>query len=83
MDRYWNFPPKLKLEEVEQNFATTKEQIQAVSQLTLQEITSYIEVPNAAMVRIHVYLGECKKVEKREIASQILRAEVHLEQVKY
>ena len=71
-------PPKLKLEEVEWNFAATKEKIQGVSQLTLQEITRWIEVPNVAMARIQVYLGELKKVKKREIASQILRTEVHL-----
>ena len=54
-----------------------------MTQLTLQEITNWIEIPNSAMFRIHVYLGECKKVKKREIASQILREEVYIEHEKY
>ena len=33
------FPPKLKLEEIERNFPTSKEQIQEINQLTMQEIT--------------------------------------------
>ena len=44
--------PKLKLEEVEQSFVAAKEKIQGVTQLTFQEITSWIETPNSAMLRI-------------------------------
>ena len=49
--------PKLKFDEVEWSFAASKEQIQGVTQLTLQEITSWTETPNFAMVRIEVYVG--------------------------
>ena len=66
--------PKLKLEEFDRSFSATKDKIQGVTQLPLQEITSWIETPNSAMLRIQVYLGEWKKVKKREITSQILRA---------
>ena len=75
--------PKLKLEEVGQSFGAVKEKIQGVNQLTLQEIMNWIETPNSAMVRIHVYLAEWKKVKKREITSQILSAEMHFDQAKY
>ena len=34
------------------------------------------------MVRIEVYVGKWKTVNKREIMSEILRAEIHLEHVK-
>ena len=40
----------------------------------MQKITRWIEIPNAAMIRIQVYLGEWKKFKKREIASQIRRS---------
>ena len=43
----------------------------------------WIEIPNATMVRIQVYLVHWNKVNKREITSQILREEVHLEHVEY
>ena len=75
--------PKLKLEKIEQTFTAVKEQDQGVTQITLQEITSSIEILSSTMVKIQVYLGEWKKVQKREITSQILRAEVHIEQAKY
>ena len=65
--------PKIKLEEVGRSFVTIKEKIQGVTQLTLQETTIWIETPNSVIVRIQVYLGEWKKVKKREIMSQILR----------
>ena len=76
-------PPNLKLEEIEQTFTAIKEQIHGVTHITLQDITSWTEIPSPAMVKIQVYLGEWKKVKKREITSQILRVEVHLEQAKY
>ena len=44
---------------------------------------SWIETPNSSMVRIQVYLWEWKKFKKREIASQIMREEVHIDQDKY
>ena len=76
-------PPKIKLEEIEEIFIAVKEKIQGVTHITLQEITSWIEIPSLAMVKIQVYLGEWKKVKEREITSQILRVEVHLKQSKY
>ena len=42
----------------------------------------WIETPNSAMVRIEVYVGKWKTVTKRDIASEILRAEICLEQAK-
>ena len=66
-------PPKLKLEEIEWNFATSKDPIQGINQLTMQEIMRWVDIPHVAMVRIHVYLGEWHKFNKRDIASQFYR----------
>ena len=76
-------PPKLKSGEIEQTFIAVKEKIQGVTQITLQEITSCIEIPSSTTVKIQMYLQEWKKVKKREITSKILREEVDLEQSKY
>ena len=54
-----------------------------MTHITLQDILRWIEIPSSAMVKIQVYLGEWKKVKKREITSHILREEVHLEHAKY
>ena len=45
-------PPKLKLEEIERNFATAKEKIQVMNQLTMQEIMRWIEILHAVMIII-------------------------------
>ena len=54
-----------------------------MTEISLQDITSWIEMPSSMMVKIQVYLGEWKEVKKREITSHILRVEIHLEQAKY
>ena len=74
--------PKLNLDEVKRSFAAAKEKIQGIAQLNLQEIMTWIETPNSMMVRIKDYVGKWKTVKKRKIVSEILRAEIHLEQAK-
>ena len=71
--------PKLKLDEVKQYFVVAKKIIQSLTEIKLEEISSWIEIPYSAIVRIEVYVGKWKTVKKREIASEVLRAQIHLE----
>ena len=73
---------KLKLDEVEQSFIVVKKIIEGFTQIKLEDISSWIEKPYSAIVKIEVYVGKWKMVKKREIASKVLRAEIHFEQAK-
>ena len=74
--------PKIKLDEVDRYFYVAKEEIKGVIHINLQDITRWIKTPSSTMVRIEVYVGKWKMVKKREITSEILRVEIHLEQPK-
>ena len=43
---------------------------------------SWIEKPYCAIVKIEVYVGKWKTMKKREIAFEVLRAQIHFEQDK-
>ena len=49
-------PSKLKLEQIESNFAKAKEQIQETSQLHLDEIKEWIEAPLTSQIRTDIFL---------------------------
>ena len=63
--------PKLKLDEVKQSCVVAKKIIQGLTQIKLEDISSLIEIPYSAIVRIEVYVGKWKTVKKREIASEV------------
>ena len=48
--------PKVHLEEVEKQFDDTKELIQQISQLTMQEIEKWIEVPHVSIAHIKLFI---------------------------
>ena len=74
--------PKLKLDEVKQSFVVAKKIIEGFTQIKLEHISSWIEKPYSAIVKIEVYVGKWKMVKKRETASEVLRAQIHFEQDK-
>ena len=74
--------PKLKLNEVKQSFVVAKKIIEGFTQIKREDISSSIEKPYPAIVKIEVYVGKWKTMKKREIASEVLRAQIHFEQVK-
>ena len=53
-----------------------------MTQTKLEHIWSWIERPYCAIVKIEVYVGKWKTMKKREIASEVLRAQIHFEQAK-
>ena len=74
--------PKIKSDEVKQSFVVSKKIIQGLTRIKLEEILNWIEIPYSVIVRIEVYVGKWKTVKKREIASKVLRAQIHMEQAK-
>ena len=48
----------------------------------MEDIWSWIEKPYSAIVKIEVYVGKWKMVKKKEIASEVLRPQIHFEQDK-
>ena len=70
--------PKLHLEEVEKQFDGTKELIQQISQLTVQEIEKWIEVPHASIAQIKLFIKEWRKIRREEISSQICKNDIQL-----
>ena len=74
--------PKLNLDEVKQSCVVAKNIIQGLTQIKLEDVSSWVEIPYSAIVRIEVYVGKWKAVKKRDIASEVLRAQIHLEQAK-
>ena len=74
--------PKLKLDEVKQSFVVSKKILDDLTQIKLEHISSWIERPYCAIVKIEFYVGKWKTVKKREIASEVLRAKIHFEQAK-
>ena len=56
--------PKVHLQEVEKQFDHRKELIQQISQLTVQEMEKWIEVPDASIARIKLFIKEWKKNDK-------------------
>ena len=62
--------PKLKLDEVTQSFVVAKNIIEGFTQINMEHISSWIEKPYCAIVKIEVYVGKWKTVKKREIASR-------------
>ena len=70
--------PKRHLEQVEKQFDDTKELIQQISQLTVQEIEKWIEAPHASIARIQLFIKEWKKIKKEDISSQICKTEFQL-----
>ena len=70
-------PSKLKLEKIERDFSKSKEQIQVISQLHLDEIKEWIEAPLTSQMKIDLFLWERGMVKKREIGSLICKDELH------
>ena len=71
-------PPILKLEQIESDFAKTKEKILEITQLTMEETKQLIERAPYSLMRIDLFLKEWTKIKKNEIASLICKAELHL-----
>ena len=67
---------KLQLEEYENQFDDTKDLIHQSSLLTVQEIEKWIEVPNASIGHIQLFIKEWKKIEKEDISSQICKTKI-------
>ena len=76
------YNPKIKLDEVKQSFIVTKKIIEGFTQIKPDNISSWIEKPYSVIVKIEVYGSKWKKVKKREIASEVLRPQIHFEQAK-
>ena len=73
---------KLKLDEFKQSFVVSKKIIEGFTQIKPDNISSWIEKPYSVIVKIEVYGSKWKKVKKREIASEVLRSQIHFEQAK-
>ena len=52
---------QLHLEEVQKDFDDSKELIQQISQLAVQEIEKWMKAPHASIARIKVFLKQRKK----------------------
>ena len=76
-------PPKLNMEQSESDFSKVKEKIQEINHLILDEIKQWIETPFASLMRIDLFLKEWAKIKKKEIASLICKAELHLEHAQF
>ena len=63
---------------MEKQFDYSKELIQQISQLTVQEIEKWMKDPHASIVRIHVFIKKWKKMREEEISSQICKTEIQL-----
>ena len=74
---------KLKLEHIESDFAKSKEQIEDIIQIHMNEIKDWIEAPLTSHMRIDIFLQQWEKIKKREIESLISKVEVHLEHAQY
>ena len=74
--------PKLKSYAVKQSFVVSKKIIEVFTQIKLEDISIWIDKPYSAIVKIEVYVGKWKIVKKREIASEVLRAQIHFERDK-
>ena len=72
-------PLKLKLEQIENDFAKVKEKILEITQLTMDEIKKCIETPLSSLMRIDIFLKEWTKIKKKDIDSSICKSELHLE----
>ena len=73
---------KIKLDEVKQSFVVAKKIIEGFTHINMEHISSWIEKPYFAIVKIEVYVGKWKTVKKTQIASKVLRAQIHFEQAK-
>ena len=67
-------PLKLKLEQIESDFAKTKDQIVEITQLAMQEIKQLIERPLGSLMRIDLFIKEWTKIKKKEISSLICKS---------
>ena len=76
-------PPKLKLEQIEREFAEVKEQIMQMTQLTVEEMRHWIETPLASLMRIELFLKEWEKIKKKEITSLSCKAQLYLETAQF
>ena len=76
-------PPKHKREHIERDFAKEKEQIMEMTQLTVEEIKHWIEIPITALMRIDLFLKEWAKIKKKEVASLTCKAQLHLETAQF
>ena len=76
-------PLKLKLEQIERDFVEVKERIMQMNQLTVEEMRHWIETPLASLMKIDLFFKECGKIRKRDIASLICKAQVHLENARF
>ena len=76
-------PLKLHLEHIESNFTKAKERIKDISQLHLDQIKECIEAPLTSLMNIDLFLREWEKIKKKEIASLICKAALHLENAQY
>ena len=70
--------PKVHLQEVEKQFDHRKDLIQQISQLTVQEMEKWIEVPHASIARIKLFIKEWKKMTRVVILSQICKNDIQL-----
>ena len=69
------------LEQVEKQFDDSKEFIQQISQLTVQEIEKWMKAPHASIVRIQVFIKQWKKMREEEISSEIQLRNAHFQEV--
>ena len=71
--------PKIKLDKFKQSVVVAKKIIEGFTEIKVEDISSWIEKPYSAIVKIEVYIGKWRMVKKREIASEVLRAQFHFE----
>jgi len=69
---------QLHLEEVQKEFDDSKELIQQISQLTVQEIEKWMKSPHASIARIKVFIKQWKKIKQEDISSKICKAKIQL-----
>ena len=57
--------PKLKLEQIESDFAKVKEKILEITQLSMDEIKQWNETPITSSMRIVMFIKEWVKIKKK------------------
>ena len=67
---------QIQLEEVQKEFDDSKELIQQINQLTVQEIEKWMKAPHASIARIKVFIKQWKNVRQEEIYSKICKTEI-------
>ena len=66
---------KLKMEQIGRDFQKSKDQIEQLDHLHMEEIKEWIELPLNSQMKINLFLHEWKKIKKMEFELLICKAQ--------